>query len=245
MKNSLLLLAGFAALSLTSCSQTATTDTTTADAPKDGASMATASTTGDDMYHTRGNRMADKFVGDMKITDEAMKEKIRTAYYNRSKRYGMMKEKYGTDTTGMGAAMRQYTTDTDAEFQTILTDKSQYQSYQSSRSTYDESGNMDQTDQGAATGSSMSSDNGSTSNGSSSSDMSNGSADGSTGSGSSAGSTGSGSSSSDMSTSGSSDMSSGSGVEKSKSKMSDGSKVKVKTDGSVKTKDGDGTKTKM
>ena len=228
MKNSLLLLAGFAALSLASCSQTSTTDTTATGTPAtDSGTMATASTTSDDMYHTRGNRMADRFVGDMKITDEAMKEKLRTAYYNRSKRYGMMREKYASDTAGMGAAMRQYNTDTDAEFQSVITDPTQYQSYQSSRSTYDEANNMDMTDQGAASGS-MSSDNGSAS-GNMSNDAS--------------GNMSSGSASGDMNASGS-DMS-GSGVEKSKSKMSDGSKVKVKTDGSVKMKDGDGNKAKM
>ena len=79
----------------------------------------------------------------MKITDPAMQSKIRTAYYNRSKRYGEMKSKYGSDTTGMAAAMRQYNTDTDTEFQGVLTDPSQYQSYQSSRSNYDESNYLD------------------------------------------------------------------------------------------------------
>lgn len=226
MKNSLLVLAGAAALSLASCSQEKTTDTTTT-------TTAPADSAGDAAYQTRGNRMADKFAADMKISDEATRAKLRTAYYNRSKRYDMMRDKYKADTAGMAGAMRQYNTDTDAEFQTILTQPEQYKSYQSSRSTYDEASNMDNTDAGASSGgSAMSSD---------SSGME-GSASGSgsmSGSGSGAG----GSMSSGTDNGGA--MSGGAGVEKSKSKMSDGSKVKVKSDGTVKMKDGDGTKSKM
>ena len=39
-------------------------------------------------YRSRSNRVSEKFITDMKITDPAMQGKIRTAYYNRSKRYG-------------------------------------------------------------------------------------------------------------------------------------------------------------
>ncbi|MGI4871826.1 MAG: hypothetical protein ACRYFX_11695 [Janthinobacterium lividum] len=236
MKNSLLLLAGAAAFSLSSCSQT-TSETTTA-APQD--SPATAATTAapvmdDAAYHMRGDRMAMKFASANKITDQAMMDKLKMAYYQRAKRYDDMVAKYKADTTGMGTARRQYMTDTDKDFQGVLTDKTQYQSYQSSMADYDESGNMDVTGQGAASsdGGNTSSDNGSMSNGASTgSDMS-----------SSTPSTGSDMSSS--SPSGGSDMSGGAGVEKSKTKMADGSKIKVQPNGSVKVKDGAGGKMKM
>ncbi|MEJ7663646.1 MAG: hypothetical protein WKG07_30945 [Hymenobacter sp.] len=87
--------------------------------------------------------MTDKFASDMKISDEPTKEKLRTAYYNRSKRYDAMTQKYTSDTTGMGSAMNQYNTENDTEFQGVLTDPAQYKSYQSSRSNYDEATNLD------------------------------------------------------------------------------------------------------
>ena len=89
MKNSLLLLAGAAALSLASCSQekTADTTTTTTTAPADATATAMPDTAA---YRSRSNRVSEKFITDMKITDPAMQGKIRTAYYNRSKRYGEM-----------------------------------------------------------------------------------------------------------------------------------------------------------
>ena len=95
------------------------------------------------MYQARAQRIADKFYQDMKITDEATKAKIRTAYYNRAKRMGEMKAKYTADTTGMAAANREAMMATDTEFKGILTDPTQYQSYESSRTTYDESNYMD------------------------------------------------------------------------------------------------------
>ncbi|RZL06219.1 MAG: hypothetical protein EOO62_19335 [Hymenobacter sp.] len=225
MKSSVLLFAGFAALSLGACSSN-NTDSTTATTPADPSAMATSATTtttSDETYHSRGNRMADKFASDMKITDDATKEKLRTAYYNRSKRYGEMHSKYASDTTGMGAAMRQYNTDTDTEFQGVLSNPDQYKSYQSSRSTYDEASNMDTADQGAAASSATmpdaSSSSTTTTTSTNGSDMS---------------------SNSDMSGSGG-----GAAVKSSKTKLEDGSKVKVKDDGTVKLKDSDGSKTKL
>ncbi|RYY17607.1 MAG: hypothetical protein EOO36_09460, partial [Cytophagaceae bacterium] len=146
MRNSLFLLVGTAALSLASCSQEKSTDTASTTAPADATAVAMPDTAS---YRSRSSRVSEKFITDMKITDPAMQSKVRTAYYNRSKRYGELKSKYGTDTTGMAGAMRQYNTDTDTEFQGVLTDPAQYQSYQSSRSNYDESNYLDNTDAGA------------------------------------------------------------------------------------------------
>lgn len=241
MKNSLLLFAGAAALSLASCSQEKTTDTTTTTAPADATAMAMPDTAA---YRSRSQRVADKFVADMKITDEAAKAKIRTAYYNRSKRYGEMKGKYASDTTGMSAAMRQYNTDTDTEFQGVLTDPAQYQSYQSSRSTYDESNYLDDTNStDAASSATMPADN----SGSTSTPTDDGSMSGDAVKSSKTkledGSKIKVKDDGTIKTKG--EPTDGAALQDSKTKLVDGSKIKVKGDGTVKLKDADGTKTKL
>jgi hypothetical protein len=225
MKNALLLLASATAFSLASCSSNTTTETTTtAGAPADSTATASTTTTtvSDATYHSRGNRMADKFASSMKISDAATKEKLRTAYYNRSKRYDELMAKYKADTAGFGAARRQYYQDTDNEFKTILVVPAQYSAYESSRSNYDEANNLDTADQTAAASSStMPSD--------SSSSMSSTTTETTT----------------TTSTTADNSMSSGAGVAKGKTKMTDGSKIKVKDDGTVKVKDAAGNKAKM
>lgn len=217
MKNILFLAASAAALSLTSCSQEKTTETTINNEttmPADGAAMAGGDM--DAMYQARAQRIADKFYQDMKITDEATKEKVRTAYYNRAKRLAEAKAKYTADTTGMAAAMREANMATDTEFKTILTDPTQYQAYESSRSTYDESNYMDDASSSMtpAEGTGTATD-------------------------------GSMSSGSDMSGSAAAGTTNMEGMEKGKAKMADGSKMKMKSDGDVKMKDADGNKTKV
>ncbi len=221
MKNALLLLLGASALSLASCSQEKTADTTTTTTlPADGAAT-TTTTVSDATYKTRGTRMADKFASDMKISDEATKEKLRTAYYNRSKRYDELVAKYKADTAGYAAARRDYNKATDQEFQTILLVPAQYSAYQSSRSTYDEANNLDTADQTAASSSAtMPSD--------SSSSMSSSTTTTST-----------------TTTEETPTSMSGAAVAKGKTKLTDGTKVKVKDDGTVKVKDAAGNKAKM
>ncbi|GEM_PF-608817 len=251
MKNSLLLLAGAAALSLAACSQEKTTETTTT-TTGDAATTATMPDTA--AYRSRSQQVADKFVSDMKITDEATKNKIRTAYYNRSKRYGELRSKYQSDTTGMAAAMRQYNTDTDTEFQGVLTDPTQYQSYQSSRSTYDESNYMDNTDSGAAASSatmpSGNADSMSTSSSMSPSNMSGGAGieksktkltDGSQMKIKDDGTV----TTKDANGNKNVPITSNADLKYSKTKLDNGAKVKVKGDGTVKVKDADGDKTKL
>lgn len=225
MKNALLLLASATAFSLASCSSNSTTETTTTTGtPTDSTATASTTTTtvSDAAYHSRGDRMADKFATSMKISDAATREKLRTAYYNRSKRYDELMAKYKADTAGLGAARRQYYQDTDNEFKTILVVPAQYSAYQSSRSDYDEANNLDTTDQTAAASSStMPSD--------SSSSMSSSTTTSST----------------TTTTEETPGAMSGAGVAKGKTKMTDGSKIKVKDDGTVKVKDAAGNKAKM
>ncbi|RZK16417.1 MAG: hypothetical protein EOO56_19985 [Hymenobacter sp.] len=232
MKNSLLLFAGAAALSLASCSQEKATDTTTVTAPADATATAMPDTAS---YRTRSSRVSEKFITDMKITDPAMQGKVRTAYYNRSKRYGEMKSKYASDTTGMAGAMRQYNTDTDTEFQGVLTDPAQYQSYQSSRTTYDESNYMDD----ASSSTTMPADNSTAS----STDMTSG-----VGVKESKTKLDDGSKikvKEDGSVKTKGEPTDGASLKESKTTLEDGSKIKVKGDGTVKVKDADGHKTKM
>ena len=146
MKNSLLILAGAAALSLASCSQEKTTDTTVA--AGDGMTTTTTTTTttapmSEADMEARAQCIADKMVADMKITDEATKTKIRTVYVNRYRQMGDMQTKYASDTTGMAAAMRESMATTDAEFKTIFADPTQYQAYESSRMSYYEMADAD------------------------------------------------------------------------------------------------------
>jgi len=210
----LLLLLSASAFSLASCSQEKTADTTTTTTvPADGA--VTTTTVSDATYKSRGTRMADKFASDVKISDEATKEKLRTAYYNRSKRYDELMAKYKADTAGYAAAVRDYNNATDQEFQTILVVPAQYQAYQSSRPNYDEANNLDTTDQTAAAASAtMPSDSTTTSTTTTTEETP-------------------------------TSTMSGADVAKGKTKMTDGSKLKVKNDGKVKVKDAAGNKTKM
>jgi hypothetical protein len=218
MKNSLLILAGAAALSLASCSQEKKTEVTAV--PADGTTTTTTTTTtapmSDADIQARAQRIADKMAANMKITDEATKTKIRTVYVNRYKRMNEMRTKYGTDTTGMAASMRDSNMSTDTEFKSVFTDPKQYQAYETSRTTYYDEDNAPMSN---------------TSSGMSSSDTT----------GSMPASNMSSTSTDNMS--GSADMG-GTSVSKMKAKAEDGSKIKVKENGKVKTKDADGTKVK-
>jgi hypothetical protein len=236
MKNSLSLFVGAVALSLASCSQEKTTDTTTTTTTEGATATAMPDTAA---YRSRSSRVSEKFITDMKITDPAMQSKVRTAYYNRSKRYGEMTSKYASDTTGMAGAMRQYNTDTDTEFQSVLTDPSQYQSYQSSRSTYDESNYMDD----ASSANAMPADNSASSDMASSTDMTSGVGVKESKTKLEDGSKLKLKDDGTVKTKG--DPTSGAPLKDSKTKLEDGSKIKVKGDGTVKVKDANGEKTKM
>jgi hypothetical protein len=224
MKNSILILAGAAALSLASCSQEKTTETsTTTTTGTEGTAMSGADM--DAMAEARAQRIADRMVADMKITDEATKTKIRTVYVNRYRQMGDVRSKYTTDTTGMAAAVREANAATDAEFKTIFTDPTQYSAYESSRSSYYEMENDDSMSSSNMTGSDMST--------STSSDAS-------------------GNMSGSGSASGSGNMSGDGGKMKVKAdgdvkiKDAQGNKMKIDgDDGTVKTKAENGSKTKI
>ncbi|GAB2957211.1 hypothetical protein GCM10027048_24600 [Hymenobacter coalescens] len=175
MKKYLMLLSCAAACTLASCSQdntadTATTETTTTTTDASGSGSAAMGGYSDADYNSRADRIASDMATKMKL-DEATREKVRTAYYNRSKRLGELHSQYTTDTTGMAAAMRDVYSDTDTEMKSIFTDPAQYSAYESSRPDYIEDRYMS-TDGGMADGSDMSADGSMSSDGSTSSDMS-------------------------------------------------------------------------
>ncbi|NML68030.1 hypothetical protein HHL22_22765 [Hymenobacter sp. RP-2-7] len=239
MKSSLLLLAGFAALSLSSCSSNSTTETATTTTPADStgatATTTTTRTYTDADYRSRGDRMATRFASQNKISDAATLAKLKTAYYNRAKRYDEMIAKFKADTAGMATAKRDYMKANDQEFQTILLVPAQYQAYQSSQNDYDEANNLDTTDQTAAASSATMPSADSTSSSMSTSSSSN----------MNSGTSGSGT----PTTAGKVMRANGmlgpdNTVEKSKTKLENGAKVKVK-DGDVKVKTADGEKMKM
>jgi hypothetical protein len=141
MKKTFLLLSLAGALTMASCSQEKNADSTTTTTTTDATAM--ASTDNDVVYHTRAQRIAQQMATDMKITDTTVVSRIENTYYNRSRRMGELQSKYTSDTTGMAAEMRNVSTETDADFKGILTEPTQYQAYESSRSTYDEANYMD------------------------------------------------------------------------------------------------------
>ena len=147
MKNSLLILAGAAALALASCSQEKTTEVTTAPGAADGMTTTTTTTTTTPMsaadMEARAQRLADKMVANMKITDAATKTRIRTVYVNRYRKMDEMRIQYAVDTTGMAVAMRDANVAADAEFKTVFVDPTQYQTYEANRVSYYEMADAD------------------------------------------------------------------------------------------------------
>ncbi|GAA4372201.1 hypothetical protein [Hymenobacter koreensis] len=143
MKKMFLLLSCAAAMTMASCSQEKTTET-------DGTVTTTTTTTTtarpavytEEAYNSRADRISADMAAQMKL-DEATRAKVRTAYYNRSKRLGELHNQYMEDTTGMAAAMRTVYTETDAEMKTIFTDPAQYSAYESSRTNYYEDRYLD------------------------------------------------------------------------------------------------------
>ena len=144
MKKTLLLLSSVAALTMAACSQEKTADTATTTPPAEATMPADGAMPSMDAgYRSRASRIADRMASDMKINDTATVGKIRNVYYNRARRYGDLRNQYAADTTGMNAAMRGVDTETDTQIQSTLTDPTQYQTYQGSRSNYAESNYMD------------------------------------------------------------------------------------------------------
>lgn len=141
MKKYLMLLSCAAGLTMASCSQdksadtATTTDTTTTTTSTDASGSAAMGGYSDADYNSRADRISGDMATRMKL-DDATRAKVRTAYYNREKRFGELHSQYSSDTTGMAAAMREVYADTDTEMKSIFTDPQQYSAYESSRGEY-------------------------------------------------------------------------------------------------------------
>ncbi|UOQ74197.1 hypothetical protein [Hymenobacter cellulosilyticus] len=218
MKKTLLLLSCAGALTMAACSQEKTTDTSTTTVTDGAEGTAMNTSDMDSQYRTRANTIATRMASDLKIQDTATVSRVRMAYYNRARRMAELRNQYTTDTTGMAAAMREASTETDTEFKSIFTDPTQYQAYETNRSAYDESNYMD--------------DNSAMSSNTDDSNMSTTTTTETSTTTSTEGSSASGS------------VSDGTQLEKLKAKDAEGNKLKVKDNGKVKTKAADGTKTK-
>lgn len=225
MKKYLMLLSCAGLLTMASCSQdkpadtasTETTTTTTTDAS--GTGTAAMGGYSDADYNSRADRISGDMATKMKL-DDATRAKVRTAYYNRSKRLGELHDKYASDTTGMAADMRSVYSDTDTELKSVFTDPAQYSAYESSRDEYMEDRYMT-TPSSMSDGTSMS--------------------DGSDMSTTTTTTTTEETSTQDMGSASGSGMA----ISKMKAKDADGAKLKVKDNGKVKTKTADGEKSKM
>ncbi|GAB3831526.1 hypothetical protein [Hymenobacter jeollabukensis] len=222
MKKYLMLLSCAGMLTMASCSQdksadTATTTDTTTTTTTDATGSAAMGGYSDADYNSRADRISGDMATKMKL-DEATRAKVRTAYYNRSKRLGELHDKYATDTTGMAAAMRDVYSDTDTEMKSVFTDPAQYSAYETSRDEYLEDRYMSTTPNTMSDGTTMS-------DGSEMSTTTTTTTEETT----------------------TSDMGSGSGmaIDKMKAKDAEGNKLKVKDNGKVKTKTADGDKSKM
>lgn len=144
MNKTLLLLASAATLSVAACTQEHTTDTATTTPPTEATMPADgAMPTLDADYRSRASRIADRMASDMKITDTTTVGGIRTAYYYRVRRLDSLRQRYGTDTAGLGEALRSVNSETDQQLQAILTAPTQYETYQSNRTVYDDDNRSD------------------------------------------------------------------------------------------------------
>ncbi|MBX0292310.1 hypothetical protein K3G63_17815 [Hymenobacter sp. HSC-4F20] len=143
MKKTLLLLSAAAAFSIASCSENKTGETTTTDTAATSTTAPVSNTSySEDAIQRRADRIAADMATKMKF-DEATRDKIRTAYVTRGQRIAELQTRYASDTAGMAAAMRDVYTNTDTELKSIITDPTQYSTYESSRMEYMDDRYMD------------------------------------------------------------------------------------------------------
>ncbi|UYZ57610.1 hypothetical protein [Hymenobacter latericus] len=166
MKKTLMLLACAGALTMASCSSdnnadsaaTTTETTTTTETSATGDASAAMGGYSDADYNSRADRISQDLATNMKL-DDATRQKVRTVYYNRSKRLGELHNKYATDTTGMAAEMNRVYSDTDTELKGIFTEPEMYATYESNRDMYLEDRYMTTDNTSMASGSDMNAEN--------------------------------------------------------------------------------------
>ncbi|KUG09410.1 hypothetical protein [Solirubrum puertoriconensis] len=166
MKKTFMLLACAGALTMASCSSdnsntdstATTTETTTTETSATGNASAAMGGYSDADYNSRADRISQDMASNMKL-DDATREKVRTVYYNRSKRLGELHSKYANDTTGMAAEMNRVYSDADTELKTVFTEPEMYATYESNRDMYLEDRYMTTDNTSMASGDDMNAEN--------------------------------------------------------------------------------------
>jgi hypothetical protein len=132
MNTKLLLLAAVATLTTAACSTDKKTEVTETTVSPDSTATVTTTTTVDTAaYRTEADALAARVAQDLKITDPAVIERVRTVYYTR----GRTLNTYTADTTGRYAALRAANDETTAALRSSL-DDAQYNTYTSSLNSY-------------------------------------------------------------------------------------------------------------
>ncbi|ALD22418.1 T-complex 10 C-terminal domain-containing protein [Hymenobacter sp. DG25A] len=139
MNKSLLFLSAAVAFTAASCNQDKQAATEAATSP----SADTAVVVGDNnmdndtaAYRTEASSLADRIAKDLNVTDTVVVTRIEKTYYTRGRRLNEINSRYSTDTTGRYAAQRLVNDETDSEVRTIVTNPTQYRTYETNRSSY-------------------------------------------------------------------------------------------------------------
>lgn len=134
MNTKLLGLLAAAALATTACQRDEKVETTTtAPVTNDTAAAMAPDTLA---AHDQARRMAARIAEDLKLTDTVVVTRIEKTYYTRGRRLGELETRYGTDTTGRYAAIRQTNDQADEEVRSTLNNPAYYNTYSSKRATY-------------------------------------------------------------------------------------------------------------
>jgi len=134
MNTKLLFLAAAATLATASCSQEKKTETTETTAVPGGEVTTTTTTTVDTTaYRTSADALVNQVTNDLKATDEAVKNRLQTVYYNRARTLRNLEAM--PDTTGRYAAIKAVNDNTTSQVKAIV-DPTQYKTYTTSQGTY-------------------------------------------------------------------------------------------------------------
>ncbi|RZL09666.1 MAG: hypothetical protein EOO62_13850 [Hymenobacter sp.] len=134
MNTKLLLLAAAAAFATASCSQDKKTETTETTAVPGGEVTTTTTTTVDTTaYRSSADALVAQVTNDLKASDEAVKARLQTVYYNRARTLRNLEAM--PDTTGRYAAIKAVNDQTTTQVKTIV-DPTQYKTYTTGQGTY-------------------------------------------------------------------------------------------------------------
>ncbi|MGI4870520.1 MAG: hypothetical protein ACRYFX_05000 [Janthinobacterium lividum] len=139
MNTKLLLLAVAAAFTTASCSQEKKTETVATATTPVGTEATTATTTTTPAvdtaaYRSTADQLADRVATDLKVTDAAVKDRLKQVYYTRGR--VMQNIAANTDTAGHYLAMKAANDLTTSQVKTIVTDPAAYRTYTDNQGNY-------------------------------------------------------------------------------------------------------------